>query len=442
MEKRPAQTREEIEALEKSRVDFLGHLRLVHLSLAAICLALLVAASIAPPSPIENAYRQAIQIRSVANEAINWVRENTRPTLAAQVERLYKKKSFFISDGRRMYSIVALPGPVRSDIFKSVDDLDSYLTYNDRWDPSEPTDVPFPSTLEDFQALWNRLYHWGIAFVIDDWRPDQARVQLDTTFTGAGEVIVETVRNKLRDTLWLHDKDTRLDRSKENGWELVYEFPPVTGDRQHQHPVRVLRIPVTLVRSQDNYQKRLVGSLKVQWLPGEFAETFPDLSKFAKGIESLRFRQLESYLERLRSEVRPPVQLFGAAIPGESLRKWGPVVLIAIQLYFLLHLRRYNRLFQSSGSSTRFAWIGIYEDPISRLVFGLSITALPLVTIMIISATHQEEYYLPLPTDWIGWVALGVSSFIALTSFFELGLLIDRVKKFLTKREVAGRKSK
>ncbi len=113
---------------------------------------------------------------------------------------------------------------------------------------------------------------------------------------------------------------------------------------------------------------------------GLFERSFPGVQRF---LTELRYGGPMDYellnalfaLERKRSG--SPLEIAGLKIERNILRFWGVAVLLAVQIYFYLHLREFTTRSRAGDEGLRVAWIGLYPGLGSFFIFSTSIVALP-----------------------------------------------------------------
>lgn len=162
-----------------------------------------------------------------------------------------------------------------------------------------------------------------------------------------------------------NDRQFHMDlQSNQRDWKLIIEFEQSYAFNTRNGdliPVVKVSIPVFAVAGMRNLQSEAVKALNISWTPGSFAESFPELSQLSSGLGSLQLEALEKHLATLRSKEGSSVELFGAKVPSDSLRTWGLLILLSVQIYFALHLERFRRLFALSVRGDEYPWIGIYR---------------------------------------------------------------------------------
>jgi hypothetical protein len=393
--------------LSKSTADFLVHLRLVHFSLLVTCLALLVAATSAPPYIMENAYRQAQEIAARVGDPRYWLLDEL--SLNRQIREIYQKAPLAFSDGVSTFrvddSFLTYVG-YSSLMADNVPQLSAVEEIGSAY--GEPG-ISF-GTLKDFVEFWNRLAKLRNVPFVQGWERDAALLELDPSHKVDMRVVE---RKEGKD---IHVLEAKFDGAGPRRQLVISVSPEYRGQIQ---PIRTIRVPVTVGRI--DYQAEFISSIGVQWPPGRFSESFADLSRFSKGLESLNYTDLRDHLQKLVSEVGPPMQVLGVSIPVRSFRVMGPLVLLAVQLYLYLHIRRLRTVSLDPTVIERFAWIGVYEGWLSRLPFTLSITALPVLAAYII-ANHGglDMVILPAAGTLLANLLTGCTVLIAIGTFFEM----------------------
>ena len=106
--------------------------------------------------------------------------------------------------------------------------------------------------------------------------------------------------------------------------------------------------------------------------------------------ETLEIDPLIAYIRERYREDDKKIQVLGFEIPQSSISQWGIAVLIACEIYLLLHLCR-SRSLWIADDLPRDPWIALYQDWFSCTVSLSSITALPLSAAILLA--------------WNGWTA-------------------------------------
>lgn len=111
--------------------------------------------------------------------------------------------------------------------------------------------------------------------------------------------------------------------------------------------------------------------------PGVFERRFPQLASW---VGKRRSRTPKILLEDIQQDLDRAAEsfdMFGVKIPLSLIAKMGILVLIAIEAYLFLHLRKLSELLAKNDALPEFPWIGIYPDRISKSVFAVAVVIVP-----------------------------------------------------------------
>ena len=177
---------------------------------------------------------------------------------------------------------------------------------------------------------------------------------------------------------------------------------------------RHLDVPVLSREFRVDLRRALSRQAGATWDSTEFSATFPELEAATKHLRTVDIRRLRRHLQSEADKSRPHFQVLGISIPSAEFSRWGALLLIATQIYFLLHLRNSKLLF-TAGSSV--PWIGLYEDLWSKLALVGTITALPVAVCIRLSLPGTDS------ASWI-WFA-----FLSLLSALFAGFTVVELKR-------------
>ena len=118
-----------------------------------------------------------------------------------------------------------------------------------------------------------------------------------------------------------------------------------------------------------------------------FESCFPELAMASVGMESLTLEDLRTHLIQQLEKGDSVFEAFGLKIPLSQLTLWGVIVVFAVQLYFVLHLRELHSKIAPEDEGLDVAWIGVYRSALSRMSFYISIIALPIGAIICLITT-------------------------------------------------------
>lgn len=140
-----------------------------------------------------------------------------------------------------------------------------------------------------------------------------------------------------------------------------------------------------------------------------FEDCFPDLTKASAGLESLKLADVREHLIQELEKGDSVFEAFGLKIPSAQLTFWGSIAVLSVQLYFFLHLKELHTKIQPRDSGWDVPWLGMYSSWLSRVVFAVTVSALPLGAVGLLSYRALPPHLLAV-AQWRGlgsqWVAL------------------------------------
>jgi hypothetical protein len=265
--------------------------------------------------------------------------------------------------------------------------------------------------LEDFKTAWDAISkHYLLGSCNGLTAPELIQYHdINKIFTADG------LADKTNTT------DAHLYCSAQNGED--YAIEEKLGEKRIQNtgdsdPVLVLA---------DTGHSVIVGLLDQQYVPffpqdvlrakfadlpqGKFSEAFADLNELTNGLQSDKIDELQDWLSIQQSQHNSEsFEAFGVHFPASATVAWGTVVVLAIQIYLLLHLRELAPKLTSEDPGLDVPWVGLYRWYVSRLMMTVSLV-LPAFTIFILNADSRH---------WLR--AYGLSHWK--TQLFPIGLII------------------
>jgi len=392
-------------------VDFVKHLRLLHFSLVSICIIFLLTAGIKKPYITENAYKQATEIRSFSKDFYTQVDKAPYPSITNQIVTQYKKYPFYFSDEKNTFSVYKSPAVIRYEDMKTYYP-ESYNSYKvgsgmRSWESFDESPESIIGNLNKFKATWDDLQSIKNVFVISN-------IDIENIEYTVREIDnIKIIKGKPPEkTIDLGDNNIELIKNKDkSGWEIKYRF-----EKHINNPFLSISIPVKLKLITSDYQKQIVKKLDLNWPSGKFEESFSDLSFSSKGKESLTLRQLENQLQKEASGNEQEVQLFGASVPLSLIRVWGPLFLLILQVYLMLHIQNFTRNINNTQEAFKVPWVVMYRDVGSRLVSLISIAILPTISGLVV-ATGDSNSIVNMPEKNIYWLSLFLQLIVGIYSY-------------------------
>ena len=112
---------------------------------------------------------------------------------------------------------------------------------------------------------------------------------------------------------------------------------------------------------------------------GTFAVSFPELNAVTQNVDSLPMERLLDHLDSMSQMSGLNFSAFGITVPGNAVVSFGPIFVLVVCLYFLLHARQFNRISRGQPFTRDFPWIGLYGGLFAGLATIGSIALYPIV---------------------------------------------------------------
>jgi hypothetical protein len=229
----------------------------------------------------------------------------------------------------------------------------------------------WPVTLDDFKQFWNFGDHIWVQII--------ERVDPEIHFISAkGE---ETSYSWTAPCAANSGLDLRFRRTDNICSRIVTQKlsgSVFCGDIPKTSVTVAVRVEERGQRASSNLRSWLVNDYRLQAAGVGFEKDFADLSKVTTHYGSLPLNQAMLVLEGELQRSGERVQLVGLNLPLKMLSITTVLIILAIQLYFWLHLRQ----FQPLDKDTEIAWVGLYDNSVARWVTVVTGVVLPVGTII------------------------------------------------------------
>lgn len=170
-----------------------------------------------------------------------------------------------------------------------------------------------------------------------------------------------------------------------------------------------------------DYRGVLIKELpQYNWLHSEFKEAFYELDQATTGFQDLDFDHIKQILQQNEKNSKEAFQAFGVTFPIETTTRWGTLIIIVIQFYFLLHFMEYSK--KRTLTKPDVAWIGIYASPGARFLFCTTVLVFPLAVIISVCIKDSFLPNMPIRNALLRFAAVSVSavlSFYAAKQYFK-----------------------
>jgi hypothetical protein len=114
------------------------------------------------------------------------------------------------------------------------------------------------------------------------------------------------------------------------------------------------------------------------------------------------------------------LEIFSVKVPVARLNSWGILILLAVQLYLLIHLGSFTAVwgpYAARHGAPYFSWVGLYRGRVARLVTTASICALPAAVVATLS---WRELWVREAASGLRWAAVAVAALLALLAWRQL----------------------
>jgi hypothetical protein len=118
------------------------------------------------------------------------------------------------------------------------------------------------------------------------------------------------------------------------------------------------------------------------WTGGRFPDTFPELDQLSTGTSGQSLDTVKRILETKRNETGDNFEFSGVKIPTEIVMRFGILLVLGVQIYFLAHLIELSKRLQPSDEGWEVAWIGVYNHGLARFIYFCTIAVLPAASIL------------------------------------------------------------
>jgi hypothetical protein len=354
--------------------DHFEHLRTVHFSLVVTCLALLVVSTTSQDRMLKAAEDQ---LRALQSIVVHWSELDFDAPINHQVGAssvdLLQPKALALA--KSPFTPQAGPyaadftGPAWSPI--ASEDCSPWLY--------DPMIHPVPRILADTHELWDCLHSANavaipFAFSGEDAVIKKTKYPLKNapSLTPVGHIKLvfpktsEDERAQIRDAFGISIDYAFVGRLYSDDGSSEDVIVPVEKSRT---------IAVDLVEPLRPLDPGFVLD------PGPYKRAFPGLAEITADYEDLTFDKLTAILAAQRKHSDQTFEAFSVKFPSEAIARWGLVLLLGVQLYFLIHMASVE---VRPHAEIAVAWIPQYPSLLAQIVFVLSIAVLPPVTTGII----------------------------------------------------------
>lgn len=354
--------------------DHFEHLRTVHFSLIATCLLLLVVSTTSQNRTVRLAEEE---LRSLQSIVAHWSELDFDASIDRQVQAASMEipRSRTLQFGKPVF--VPKPGTYAIDfIMPAWSPITTEQCTPWLYDPMLKRQ---PRTLADAHEIWDCLHTANsmaipFAFSAEAAILGQKRVPLEESGSAApvGHLKLsfaktsEDQRSTIRQAFGLSVDYAFVGKLYANNGSAENIIVPVEKERV---------ITVSLV----DPLRPLAPAFSVD--RGLYKKAFPDLDEVTTDYEDLTFDKLSTILAAQRKRSDQTFEAFSVKFPSDAVARWGLVLLLGVQLYFLIHMESVQI---HPDSEISVAWIPLYPHGLAQTVFVLTVAVLPPATTAIV----------------------------------------------------------
>lgn len=133
-------------------------------------------------------------------------------------------------------------------------------------------------------------------------------------------------------------------------------------------------IPVTAETIAINPLETLLKEVPAEngWRHGDFRFNFKTLDELTKGYQDIEISKIKNILQRELERSVESVEIFGVNIPYSLVNRFGIILLMVTQAYFLLYFFQFMSSFSVDRAKIETPWVLFHKEGISKAVFVLT----------------------------------------------------------------------
>jgi hypothetical protein len=126
---------------------------------------------------------------------------------------------------------------------------------------------------------------------------------------------------------------------------------------------------------------------------GVFKDAFSDLAIAARGRDTENFDTLATELREEASQTGEAFEAFGIKFPSGQVTRWGMIVLIVVQFYFIMYLARLSNKLRPDDPGWDIPWMAMDNSLLARVMLAVSIIALPCVAAILVLLRAESPWF-------------------------------------------------
>lgn len=264
-----------------------------------------------------------------------------------------------------------------------------------------PTPSQLDRSIGEFIAIWNQLSVPYYAEIPSEFEREvyvrgkkdkdgqdggyQGQYSATNSFGNADVIKLPNDGFLLRKYHLRRDVKDRLGLST---YDIDWAYYIESDDVAVEIPVKTYEVPIIGIQSAllKNKRRQIEGK--------PFADAFPELNRYAAMLRERKIEEVDTYLNGLVDVSEDSLEVFGVGIRSGNIRRFGPLVLLVVQVYLLLHFRHLRQRFESILRDIDVPWIGLYPDLMSRIAFIVTVVLVPPAVAFVLLSSQGLDMYI------------------------------------------------
>jgi hypothetical protein len=327
---RPAEVtvRGQVEGVKHWSSAFVDHLRLIHFTLVAIAIGLLIIVCSSRPYDSVTALRDIEEIRQLQNEwSPKWVEIRGKPSDVRHWTEDPRLLDLELQPMPEFLCAIKMRGGNNIIIGHVTRAWRNYSDHPEVWSPGS-----FPRTASEFQKWWDLLEE-----------PQESAFA--TVIAGGEGIFFTSVGDNFH--FKASEMPVPIPQVRVVDFEMATSHDPAEYAKGEQALVSyddsdgfqgAFNIPIARSTTTKVDQKMVISEF-TNWHSGRFQDSFPDLYRATRGLEPLSLEETEAKLSEDASHSSDVFEVVGLKIPTEEVTTWGTILLLRVQLYLFLTLK-------------------------------------------------------------------------------------------------------
>lgn len=118
--------------------------------------------------------------------------------------------------------------------------------------------------------------------------------------------------------------------------------------------------------------------ISYNWKKGGFEYNFSELDELTLGYQDLPIKKIKMILSKDMERSFDSIDLFGVKVPYEIIKRFGIIILLGTQIFFLIYLFSLIKIWDEKVE-TNIPWLVLHTDIYSKIVYVTSTILYPLI---------------------------------------------------------------